>query len=337
MTVADSGPGGGVPGTMVAWFTRLGPLAVARPAPAFGRSLAGAGGALVATGVVVVGGDRWASSGSTIPAVVIVGVLLAAAMGAVGGVRTPPAVAAAGVAASGIAGPALAFFLGAGGGFPSLRLVALLAGVIVACLYAVGPWRGHTFHLSILVVAGWILALSFTDLGIGRASLGGFRTIGDAVSGAGAASMVVGVVYLGLGSWLHEEGLRGMATPFLAVAALALPLGALALLRDADGALRGLVALALAVAVGVVGARCRRRGTMWIGVAIGAVGVVGLADGLARSTAVEALLVVVAGAGLVWVAPVASAVLGEPLPSDPSTADQRQPPTASTPEEPEWP
>lgn len=331
MTVGGGDRGGGLPAALAARFTHLGPLATARPAPALGQALAGVGGTLVAAGAVLLAGNRWVSTGTSGLAVVLVGTLLVTGVVAI--VRAPPPVAVAGVAASGVAAPALSFFVTAGAGFPSLREVALLAGALLAGLYGVGPWRGHTFHLSILVVAGWLVALSFGDFGVEPSLSGGLRTIGQAVSGAGAASMVVGVVYLGLGSWLHDEGLEGMATPFLGVAALALPLGAVVLLRDSAGVLRGVVALTIGAVVALVGARCRRRGTTWLGVALGALGVVALVEGLTDSPVVEAALVAAAGAGLVLLAPTASAVVGQPFRADPVRADDPVvPPTLEPPE-----
>lgn len=313
-----------MPDDLATWLTRLGPLAVRRPPPSIGRAAAGVGGALLAAGVVVFGGDRWASSGSSGLGLALTGGLLVASLTVM---RRPPSpLAVAGVAASGVAAPALAFFLTAGGGFPSLREVALLAGILLVGLYVVGPWKGHTFHLSVLVVAGWVVALSLGDLGAGRSVLGGFASVADIVAGAGAASMVIGVAYLGLGSWLHDEGLEGMATPFLAVAALALPLGALAVLRDSADALQGLVALAVGAAFALVGARCGRRGTTWIGVGLAAFGVVGLASGLADGAAVLAVLVALAGAGLVVVAPWVAALAGEGDETGPEEAVPSAPP-----------
>lgn len=325
MTDAVRGPAG-PPGPSAAWLARLGPLAAERPPPSIGRAMAGVGGVLVAAGVVLLGGQRWASSGSSGLAVLLALALLAAGVAAT--VRASPHAAVAGVGASGVAAPALAFFLSAGGGFPSVREVALLAGILLAVLYAVGPWRGHTFHLAILVAAGWLLALSFADLGIGGSAFGGFGdTVGDALSTAGAASMVLALVYLGLGSWLHDNGLEGMATPFLAVAALALPTGAFAVTRDLGGATVGVVGVVVGAAVAFVGARCGRRGTTWSGVAVAALGVVGLADAVSDRTSVVAVAVILAGAAVVAVAPQVAALVGEPPPAPPPDPDAAPPMT----------
>lgn len=73
------------------------------------------------------------------------------------------------------------------------------------------------------------------------------------------------------------------------------------------------MALAVGAAVAFVGARGRRRGTTWIGLAVVAFGVLGLAGGLSDETAVVAVLVAAAGAGLVFAAPYMAALVGEPV------------------------
>lgn len=325
MTLADRQPGsgGGLPDRLVAWLTTLGPLALDRPPPSLGHAAAGVGGALVAAAVVVLGIERWASTGESAQGVVLTLCLLAGSVVAM--IRTTPPLAVAAVAASGVAAPAAAFFLAAsGGGFPSIREVAVLAGLLVACLYGVGPWRGHTFHLALLVVAGWLLALTVGDFAFTRS--GGFRTVGDTITGAGGASMALGVVYLGLGSWLHDEGVRGVATPFLGVATLALPLGAFALLRDRNTVLQGAVLMAAGAAIAFVGGRCRRRGLTWIGVGIIAFGVALVPEGVTDSAVVAAVLIGALGAALVVVAQRAAALAGEPTVTPPPPPEQPPPP-----------
>ena len=295
----------------VDWLRQLGPLAARRPPASLGGCVAGVGGALVAAGVVVVAGDRWASTGSSGLAVVVTAALLVASVVAL--VAAPAPVRVAAVSASGLAAPAAAFFLNAGGGFPSIRGTAFVAAALLAGLYAVGPWRGHTFHLAILVVAGWLFALSLNDVGIGGTFSGGLGTLGDVVTGAGVASILTGSLYLAAGWWLDDQGLEGMATPFLAVGAVALPLGTVAVVRDGGDLVGGAAALAAGAAVALVGGWCRRRGTTWIGAAVAAAGVLAVTDGLAPGGVVtSALLVAVAGVGLVVLAPLAGATVKEP-------------------------
>lgn len=270
-----------------------------------GGAVAAAGGALVAAGLIAVAGDRWAETGSSggplaVTGALLVGTALAAARAA------GPAQAAA-VAASGLAAPAVAFFATAGGGIPSPRETALAGAVLLAGLYLVGPWRGHTFHLAVLVGAGWVFALASGDAG---SLVGGFGTLADLVAGAGVASLVTGGLYLGTAGWLHARDLRGMATPFLAVGTAALAVGSVAAVQDE---LPTALALALVgVAVAAVGGWARRRGTTWIGVGLVGAGIAaaGLAAG-AGGVEVPALVAVAAGVVLVALAPLAGTAVGE--------------------------
>lgn len=315
--VAAAGP---APSQVAGWLRRLGPLAAHRPAPSLARSVAGGGGALVAGGVIAVAGDRWASTGSTGVAVVLTAGLLGAGLIAL--VRGTGAVRVAAVSASGLAAPAVAFFLNAGGGFPSVRGTAVLAAALLGGLYVVGPAPGHTFHLAILVIAGWLLALSLADVGGGAASFGGFRTLGEVLTDAGVASMAIGALYLGAGWWLDRQGLEGLATPFLAVGALALPLGTLTVVRDGGDLVGGTAAVAVGAGIALVGGGCGRRGTTWAGVAVGAAGLLPVARAIAPDgVVVAALLVAAAGAGLVALAPLAGRTAGEPA----GAGDEDQP------------
>lgn len=293
----------------------LGPLALHRPAPSLLTGLAGVGGALVAIAVIIVAGDHWAGEGSSGIAVV----LTAAGLGGGVAALTRPLDAhlhAAAAATAGLLAPAFAFFLAAGDGFPSMRLVAVLAGALLAGLYLAGPWSGHTFHLALLVAAVWVFAVSLPDFNFLGA--GGFRTLSDSLAAAGAVSCLVGGAYLAAGWWLDGEGLDGMATPFLGVAAVALGFGSFALGTDTHDVVGGLISAAAGAALCVVGARTRRRGTLWLGLVLVAGGVSGVIDGLVDDPAVLAgLLLAAAGAGLALGAPELAARVGEEPPVAP--------------------
>lgn len=284
-----------------AWLADLGPLASRRPPVSLVDAAAGVGGALVAVGAVVLAGDRWAAGGGSALALAVTGMVLAA--GAAATALAPPTVRAAGVAAAGTIAPAVAFFVSAGRRLPALGEVALVTGVLLAGLYLLGPWRGHTFHLAILVAAGWLFALSLGDLGLDGGVVDGLDTVGAVLTGAGIASMAVGLAYLAAALWLHHAGLEGMVTPFLAVACLALPLGALAVARDSGEVAGGAVAVVVGAGMAVTGWRCARRGTTWTGAGLAAAGMVVVARDVAPAGAAGAgLLIAAAGAGVVVVA-----------------------------------
>lgn len=332
MTAPQAGAGFG---TFVAklpgWLARLGPLALRRPPVSLGRATAGVGGALAAAGAVLLAGDRWFETGSTGLAILLTLALLVGSVVAIIRPTLPGHVQVAAVGAAGVAAPAMAFFVTADPVVPSLRDMAIVAGMLLSALYLVGPWRGHTFHLSILVAAGWLFAVSLADVDAGPRFGGAFETLGDVLTEAGVASMVIGLVYLGAGRWLHASGLEGMATPFLGVGCLALPLGTFVTVRDSDELAAGLVALAVGAATALVGGRSARRGTTWIGVALGAAGVLGVMEGLSPDrAAVAGILLAAAGAGVVFAAPWAAAAAGEAPPAGPERVDG--PPPTERPE-----
>lgn len=303
-------PGEATAGGLVGRLRRLGPAVERRPPPSLGVAASGTGGALVAAATTAVAGERWSTGGGAAAPALLTAAVLGAGVALV--VRARPPLPAAGVGASAVAAPALAFFLAAGDGFPSLRAVAVLAGALLLGLYAAGPWRGHTFHLAVLVVAGWLLALSLAGVSVPGTG-GGLRTLDAVLRGAGAASLAVGLAYLFAGQWLHGRGLEGMATAFLAVGDVALPLGALLLVRRHGEVAVGAAAVAAGAVVAVVGARCRRRGTLWAGVAVVGLGTVAVAGGVAPDGEVLPTALALAAGGAVLVL---LGALAAPLVSD---------------------
>ncbi|HVL92238.1 MAG TPA: hypothetical protein VM264_02745, partial [Acidimicrobiales bacterium] len=204
---------------------RLGHLAEARPAPSPVGAAAALGGALLAGALTAVAFDSWAATGSAALALALTGGVLAAALLALASPASlPRPVVPAAVAASGLAVPAFSFFTaGAGGDFPSLRPVAVLAGLALAALYLVGPSPGHTFHLALLAAAVWLGAVALTGPAGFLLRTG---TLADALVTAGLVSAAVGGAQLAAGRWLDGAGLAGMATPLLGVGAAAATAGA---------------------------------------------------------------------------------------------------------------
>lgn len=296
MSAAEDGPSLG---------QHLGVAARRRPGPSLATGLAGAGGALVALGVVVLAGERWADTRRPGLSVLLAAAVVAA--GLVGMMQPANHLRAAAAAAAGLAAPGLAFFLVAGDGVPSFRQFAVVSGVMLAAMYLVGPWRGHTFHLAILAVAGWLAAVALVDIspwsGLPRGDA--FRSLSSVVTDAGAVSMVVGVVYLLAGWWLDREDLKGMATPLLGVGSAALLLGALVVGQSEGDVAGGVLAVASGAALCAVGAVTSRRGTTWAGLVAVALGVIALVDAAAgdESVVLGSVLLAAAGAALVGLAP----------------------------------
>lgn len=278
----------------------MGPQAAERPPPSFGSGLAGAGGALVAGAVTAVALDRW-DGGAGVPLVLTAAVLVAS-LAVLAGTRPAP-LASAAVAASGLVVPAAAFFgvalVGGDDRFPSLRAVALVAGLLLAALYLVAPAPGHTFHLAVLAVAGWLLGIGLAGSSP-AVSVYGFGTVASVLSGAGVASVLVGLTELGAGVWLDRTGLRAMATPLLGVGSLALGVGAAVAWRDSGDLAAALAVVVTGGVIAAAGRVCRRRGPLWAGLGLVGAGVVGLAVSVGpNGLAGRAGLVVAAGAGLV--------------------------------------
>jgi hypothetical protein len=274
----------------------LGPRAVKRPVPDLHEGL-------VAFGTVGFAIDRFGDSGSNGLGLLFSAGLLAVSLAVLA--RGPIAYQPAAVAASTVAVPALAFFLVASDRKPSVSLAAFIAAGVLAALYFVGPSRGHTTHLSVLVVAGWIAAVAVTQSSFTfDPELGSSTSPASLISDIGGISLVVGLSYLLAGWWLDRTHLRGMATPFLGVGAVALPAGAYAFVSDGSQLAGALLGLAAGAAVAIVGAHSRRRGTLWIGLVLVGIAVSALVDAITsddNEIAVVALvLLVVAGGALAW-------------------------------------
>jgi hypothetical protein len=278
---------------------RLGNLAEARPPVSLQDGLVGIGGAIFGVAVVVFGFDRLGESGSNGVALVLTGALLAGSIAVLA--RGPWELEPAAVAASCIAAPGLGFALIAGDNNPSISVAAFIAAAIIAGLYFGGPSRGHTTHLVVLVVAAWLGAVALTQNSFTFDSE--FDSPASIVADLGAVSLLVGACYLVAGWWLDRTGLAGMATPFLAVGAVALPIGAYAFGSDASEVGGGIIGLLAGAVVTFVGAQTQRRGTLWGGLALVAIAAFALVGAVApddEGATVGAVLLALAGAALAW-------------------------------------
>lgn len=258
--------------------------------------------------MAVVAYDAWAGGAPAALPPMLTAAVLVVSLVALGTTRA--AVVPAAVAASGVIAPAVAFFTAAAGGeFPALRPVALLAGLLLAGLYVVGPDPGHSFHLTMLAASAWLAAVALTGSG-GLVLRGG--TLADAVATAGLASLAAGLAELAAGGWLDRAGLVGMATPLLGVGSVASTVGALVVWQEA-GALTGAVVLfttAAALAATALPTRTDRRGPLWAAAAAAAAGTVAFADALVPGRGLAPTALAVAAAGCMLVA-VASALHGD--------------------------
>jgi MFS family permease len=89
----------------------------------------------------------------------------------------------------------------------------------------------------------------------------------DTTSTTAAAAGVIGLVFLATGAVLDRRGLRGTATPFIAVGAFEAIIGAIVLGGNESVLLAGFLAVGAGAVVGLVGGHGdQRRATTWIGV-----------------------------------------------------------------------
>jgi hypothetical protein len=104
-------------------------------------------------------------------------------------------------------------------------------------------------------------------------------------TGSSIAALVLGGMALGVGAVLDRRGLRGTATPLIAVGALYAISGAIALGSEESVIAGGLLAAAAGAAVGLVGGLGEhRRGSTWIGVLTVVGGLLAVIGDLADST-----------------------------------------------------
>jgi hypothetical protein len=225
--------------------------------------------------------------------------------------------------------PALWFFVFAGdgeGGRGTARLIYLLSLAVYAVLF-LALWtrgRGPLLAAVLIVFTGWVL---FEDGG----ESGGIAPFQDQIENPGgngpivsetegpgpdvfddesdtstetsSVALALGLIYLGAAWRLDRQGLRGLATPLIAVGAIAGIAGAISLGAEESVLAGGLSAVAIGAVVGIIGGLgLHRRGTTWVGVIFVVGGLVTVAAdttedplGLAGLFALFALAMIVVG------------------------------------------
>lgn len=315
-------------GAAPSFLDRLGPRARLRAEPRFGVSVAGAGCALAVLGAVVIGLDGIgasavddSSSGGRMPGLVLSALVVAA--GYLGLVRRPggPLTTAA-AAASALGLPPLVFFLTYDeGGFPpySAEAVLLLSTAVWLATWALGPSRGHSFHLALGLLGAWLLVLQvvenvfdFPFLVLPALFSPDFEDALPDPTVVGVLSLGFGAGYVVLSRALDRRGAHGAATPALAAGLVALATGVMSLGDDLEQAGSGVLLLLLGVAVALHGADHSRRGATWIGAAGAALGVSLIVSDPVDDPTEVGILFLLAGLGLVVGAALAADTMSEP-------------------------
>jgi hypothetical protein len=270
--------------------SRLGWRAQRRPRPGFAHVLGAAAGAFAVVGVVSFVVEVM-SDDPTVPGVAFTAGLAIVALAL--GFFVPGPIRSAGVTALVLSIPLVwgfGLFGDGNGGRGDVRGIYLLTLACYLVLYLVGWTRGRAIFLAgtLLFFASW---LTFEVAGSGSnsvipfqsevsngSSTGGIGTstnnlslsnASDTTDSTATVALVLGIVFLGVGTVLDRRKLEGAATPFIAVGAFETIVGAVVLGGNQSVLMGGLLALAAGAIVGIIGARGdRRRATTWIGVLV---------------------------------------------------------------------
>jgi hypothetical protein len=220
-------------------------------------------------------------------------------------------------------------------------------------LFLVPPTRGRAIFLGLALLVLWSFAVTqiagtsdLNDLNFesgstfdtGSETVGGddFEEFDDDDFGtfdsdeeefetdAGAVSLLFGAGYLAAAWALDRRTLLGAGTPFIAVGVLAAIIGAIIVGADSGQIGGGLLAVAVGLGIGFVGARGRdRRASVWIGALTAVVGIAVVIEDivdLEDSASEFAAFAILVGAGIVVGAAFLSRLLGEPDDEQPEPA-----------------
>ena len=324
-----------------------------RVAPFLSHALGAGGGALVALGVLVLGFDYGEDDGSGTLGTALCLLLVVAALVVMTRVAAP--VRSACVAAVVVAAPGFWFFaITVESASGSLTGFYVLSIVTLTTLFLIGPTRGRAILLGValLFLWGWVTG-EFADVnklgeiqtssapapaGDGsRAAIGGDEDFEDfddeefedfdfeeeeefpesgAETDAGVVSLLIGALYLAATWVLDRRQLHGLATPFVAVGAIAAITGAIIVGIDAGEIGGGLLAVAVGGGLGWVAAQgSHRRATTWIGALTATIGITVVVNEIADvddSAVGFAILVIILGAAMAVGAAFLARFLGEP-------------------------
>ena len=309
---------------------QLGWRARHRAAPFLSHALGAGGGALLAVGVVVLGIHFGEDDNSGTPGAVLSAALVIAALVLMS--RLPAAARSACIAAIVIGVPSTWFFLiTVESSTASTTGAQLLSAGVLLVLFLFGPTRGRAVLLgaSLLFAANLVVGEigGVNELGAfdDQSSFGdedfdtGFeedKEFPEGESDAGVAALVIGGGYLAAAWALDKRGLRGGATPFVAVGIFAAVSGAIIVGVDAGAVGGGLLAVAVGVGVGWVGAQGHhRRASVWLGAITGTVGITVVVNDIADvddSALGFAILALLLGAAIVVGSVFLGPALGEP-------------------------
>lgn len=202
-----------------------------------------------------------------------------------------------------------------GAGHLPIQLDAVALGSIALWLASwlwVPVVRRHTFYLVGAVTTLWVYVLlradnrliSFPSSYFESLFIGREPQRPDWLLLAGL-SLSIALIYYAVGRLLDAHGSESAATPFTAVAFVALAAGVLFAQAETDHAWIALVSVVAGAVAAAAGSRSGRRFTLWAGCALFASGVLDMIAGyIKHNQTASGLVAVAAGAGLVALAAV---------------------------------
>ncbi|MGH9032608.1 MAG: hypothetical protein ACRDZV_10820, partial [Acidimicrobiia bacterium] len=293
------GPGGPAgPSGFARLLEQLGWRGERRAAPFLSHALGAGGGALLAVGVLVLGFDLGDDDGSTMPGALFCALLIAAAIVLL--FRMPGPVRSGCVAALVLGVPGLWFFLttieSSSGSTTALQLLSFASFL---GLFLVPPTRGRAILLGLALLFLWsfvtgevaginklaeIQTESSSDVIVSDDfDDGDFEEFDEdeetfpesnAETDAGVVSLIFGGAYLAAAWVLDRRRLVGLGTPFVAIGIIAAATGVIIVGIDAGAIGGGVLAVAVGVGIGFVGARgFDRRASVWLGALTAVVGI----------------------------------------------------------------
>jgi hypothetical protein len=319
-----------------------------RAAPFLSHALGAGGGVLVALGAIVLGADNADDGGSGTVGALLCALLIVAAIAVM--LQSPGPARSGCVGAIALAVPGLWFFQTTIESI-SLSTTALqfLSFATFLVLFLVPPTRGRAILLGLALLFLWTLVVGevagtnkLTEIQTESSSEvifddGNFEDFDEdeetfpesnAETDAGVVSLIFGGGYLAAAWTLDRRRLVGLGTPFLAIGIAAAATGAIIVGVDAGAIGGGLIAVAVGLGVGFVGARGNdRRASVWLGALTAVAGVtVVIADivDIDDSASAFAILAILVGAGIVVGAAFLSRLLGEPDDEQPDRAVPEQ-------------
>ena len=278
----------------------LGPDARQRPLPDVTIALAGIGGAVAATGLLLLAADI-TSLNSIKDVRLKLAALSIVVLAAVYAVRLlvkgqrELRSAAVGAGAVGIFGLAAAIAFTSNSQTLSLLL---LAALYLAAWIAPGL-RGRPLMLGLgaLALVGTVSSLA----GDNRVNVGFNVGTGGSTTGQSIAFLLAGAALLALVLLLDREGYHGVATSVLVAGLIATVVGAVQVVGNLDSAGGSFVLALVGIVVCIVGTQGARRASVWLGALIASVGVVAFVVAVVEPGSVSATSGAFIGAAVVLI------------------------------------